>query len=249
MRSLFLLPFLLLICTMTEAQNFRDKQKNYSRVRAAYAEKEEAMDQLLRDKGLNPDDFKLYIRAFKQEKELEVWGKSPGNAQYILLKTYPFCSSSGSLGPKRQQGDGQIPEGFYHIDRYNPASNFHLSLGINYPNTSDRKRVTAGDPGGDIFIHGNCVTVGCIPITDELIKEVYLLAVEAKTSGNGHIPVSFFPARFGPATWAKLKEDYSTQPELIRFWEELRPGYDWFEKHHSLPSITFGSTGAYVVGQ
>lgn len=249
MRSLFFLPILLFLCNMTEAQNFRDKQKRYSRVREAYAQKWESTKALLQSKGLDPADFSLYIRAFKEEKELEIWGQSPGQMTYTLIKTYAFCSSSGSLGPKRQQGDGQIPEGFYHVDRYNPASNFHLSLGINYPNASDRKRSTASDPGGDIFIHGDCVTVGCIPITDDLIKEVYLMAVEARSGGNEHIPVSFFPARMAGASWAALKNKYSESPALLRFWEELKPGYDWFEEKKTLPSVTFTSSGGYQVAK
>src|SRR5690606_11025729 len=99
--------------------------------------------------------------------------------KFTLVKTYPVCSSSGLPGPKRKKGDRQTPEGFYHIDRFNPQSAFHLSLGINYPNSSD-KILGHSDPGGDIFIHGSCVTIGCVPLTDDLIKEVYVLAVEAK---------------------------------------------------------------------
>lgn len=103
---------------------------------------------------------------------------------FRLIKDYQICSLSGELGPKRQQGDLQVPEGFYWIDRFNPASNFYLSLGINYPNQFDRILGKSGELGGDIFIHGGCVTIGCIPITDDKIKELYLIAVEAKSNGQ-----------------------------------------------------------------
>lgn len=244
------LTLLLLCCTgMSLAQDFKSKQLRYPRVREAYEAKAELINALLTQKGLDPADFKLYLRAFKQERELELWAKSPNQEGYVLLKTYPFCSSSGELGPKRQQGDGQIPEGYYHVDRYNPASNFHLSLGVNYPNASDKKRARASDPGGDIFIHGACVTIGCIPITDELIKEVYLLALEARHSGNSHIPVSFFPARMEGSSWEALKRSKEAEPQLLAFWQELEPGYRYFQKHHLLPTVHISSSGAYQLGQ
>ncbi|MBC7451384.1 MAG: hypothetical protein H7259_07840, partial [Cytophagales bacterium] len=65
------------------------------------------------------------------------WAKGKTSTQFTLTKTYSICSASGTSGPKRKQGDNQVPEGVYYIDRFNPASNFHLSLGLNYPNTSD----------------------------------------------------------------------------------------------------------------
>jgi murein L,D-transpeptidase YafK len=163
------------------------------------------------------------------------------------LKEYPFCNSSGALGPKRRQGDGQIPEGFYHIDRFNPLSNFHLSLGINYPNQADRIRGGSGDLGGDIFIHGGCVTIGCVPITDELIKEVYLIAVEAKTAGQGRIPVHIFPARMGAKGMRQLEGAASGNQELLDFWRNLKSGYDSFEQNRRLPSVTVDRQGRYVV--
>ena len=54
--------------------------------------------------------------------------------------SYPICAGSGDLGPKRERGDGQVPEGLYEIDRFNPTSRYHLSLRVNYPNLSDRLR-------------------------------------------------------------------------------------------------------------
>ena len=77
----------------------------------------------------------------------------------------------GQPWPQATQGDSQVPEGFYHMDRFNPLSNFHLSLGVSYPNQSDRILGASGRLGGDIFIHGDCVTIGCVPITDEGIRE------------------------------------------------------------------------------
>ncbi|MCP4750868.1 MAG: hypothetical protein GY866_08245 [Proteobacteria bacterium] len=76
------------------------------------------------------------------------------------MKEYPFSDYSGMLGPKRRQGDEQIPEGFYFIDRFNHRSAFYLSMGLDYPNDSDRRLSSFKYLGGDIFIHGSDVTIG-----------------------------------------------------------------------------------------
>ncbi len=189
MKSLFALFLALCLISFTVG-DFKTDQLRYSRVRTAFAEKEKHLNEILSQKGLSTSQLQLAIFAYKNEKKVEVWATNTN--EYQLIKTYDFCSTSGSLGPKRQQGDMQIPEGLYHIDRFNPASNFYLSLGINYPNSSDRMRAN-GNAGGDIFIHGDCVTIGCIPITDDKIKELYALCVLAKDQGQNHIPVNIFP--------------------------------------------------------
>ena len=85
-----------------------------------------------------------------------------------------------------------MPEGFYEIDRFNPQSNFHLSLGLNHPTAAERA-LDEPKPDGDIFIHGGEVTIGCLPITDAGVEEVYLLAVLARAAGQMAIPVHIFP--------------------------------------------------------
>jgi len=89
------------------------------------------------------------------------------------------------LGPKQVQGDGRTPEGVYRINRRNPNSEYHLSLGISYPDVNDVVRAQAmGQPvGGDIFIHGtprrfrNRVdwTMGCIAVTDPEVEQIYAM--------------------------------------------------------------------------
>ena len=83
------------------------------------------------------------------------------------------------MGPKLKEGDKQIPEGIYSIAYLNPNSSYHLSLKVDYPNAFDRAKARAEartDLGGDIFIHGKAVTIGCIPIGDTAIEEVFLMA-------------------------------------------------------------------------
>jgi murein L,D-transpeptidase YafK len=178
---------------------------------------------------------------------VELWVSTAAGGKFELLKQYNFCASSGGLGPKRRQGDGQIPEGFYHVDRFNPASNFHLSLGINYPNQSDRTLGAAGQLGGDIFIHGGCVTIGCVPITDDGIKELYVVAVEARSAGQLAIPVHIFPTRLDDKGLRQLETEFAGNPALVDFWRGLKSGFDFFEAHRTLPRISADRSGRYIV--
>jgi len=171
--------------------------------------------------------------------------KSKQINEYQLITKYEICASSGTIGPKRQQGDGQVPEGFYYIDRFNPNSNFHLSLGVNYPNESDKK-LGKKNLGGDIFIHGSCVTIGCMPITDECIKELYVLAVEAKTQGQEFIPVYIFPTRLTDKKITQLAIEYAQNQALLDFWKNLKTGYDFFDRNHKIPKVTINKTGEYI---
>jgi murein L,D-transpeptidase YafK len=232
-------------CQPTDSQNFSDKQRKYPRVRAAFEEKDNQLRSLFADKGIPYPPQKLFIRVFKQEKILEVWAPSASDTVFKLVKRYPICRTSGNLGPKRREGDLQIPEGFYFIDRFNPKSNFHLSLGINYPNQADRVLGKKGNLGGDIFIHGGCATVGCIPITDEYIKEVYWLAVQAKSNGHAKIRVHIFPTKLDAGALARLKNAFPNDETRINFWKNLQIGYNRFERHRKLPTISVNQQGIY----
>ena len=94
-----------------------------------------------------------------------------------MIKSYPFTGFSGGLGPKLREGDGQIPEGVYAIEYLNPNSQFHLSVKLDYPNVFD-KADGRDRLGFDIFIHGGSATIGCIPIGDAGIEEVFLMVSE-----------------------------------------------------------------------
>lgn len=101
-----------------------------------------------------------------------------------VLKDYRIALGWMPKGGKRFQGDGKTPEGMYFIDRRNPNSKFHLSIGISYPNANDVAFAKASglSPGGDIFIHGNSRgwrrkdwTWGCIAVTDDEIEDIYAM--------------------------------------------------------------------------
>jgi len=100
-----------------------------------------------------------------------------------VLKAFDIELGFTSDGPKQFEGDGRTPEGAYYIDRLNPNSSYHLSLGISYPNQADREfaRAAGRQPGGDIFIHGTPKvvrrspdwTAGCIAVSDREIEVIY----------------------------------------------------------------------------
>ncbi len=224
---------------------FRFEQQKNERVKAAYEKTWPGISTQLKKIGVDTGKFQLLIRAFKEEAELEVWVKSSTQTTYTLYKTYAICATSGELGPKRCQGDGQVPEGFYHVNVFNPYSNYHLSLGVSYPNAADKVFGCKRDPGGAIMIHGNCVTIGCIPLTDEKICEVYVMAVEAKHNGQTTIPIQIFPARLTDKYLLALKERFFDK-KLHTFWANLKTGYDWFETKKYPAKVTITSSGKYV---
>ena len=216
------------------------------RVQDALNEKKELITGKLDELGIAPDEVNILITAYKAEKQLVIYAKKKTESRYRKLETFDICASSGAPGPKRRQGDKQVPEGFYHIREFNPKSNFYLSLGINYPNGSDKKKSDSTAPGSDIFIHGACVTIGCIPLTDDKIKEVYLYALQAKNNGQQQIPVYIFPFVMSDRNFSEYKTRYNGIPGLINFWKNLKPGFDKFEKEEKELHFSVDDRGNYV---
>lgn len=225
-------PLLAQSCTkpapVDSSAAFWRQQLRFPRVRAAQATAGPVVAARLRTRYLDPNRLEILFRLLKTHRELEVWARNRDGGPFELLHAYPLAATSGTLGPKRRAGDGQVPEGFYEIDRFNPKSNYHLSLGLNYPTPAERA-LGEPDPGGDIFIHGGKVTVGCLPITDAGIEEVYLLAVLARSAGQASIPVHIFPF---PLTEAELAK--RTGSPYLPYWRGLRAGYEYFEQHHEV---------------
>jgi murein L,D-transpeptidase YafK len=199
-RALALTMFIMSLLAMGDslAGSFREEQNRHPRVRAARLRAQPRLEELFKKAGVSYPPKRIFLRLFKLEGECELWAAARASGPLSKIKTYAICASSGSLGPKRRQGDGQVPEGFYHISAFNPRSNFHLSLEIDYPNASDRVLSDRRHPGGDIFIHGSCVTIGCVPLQDDPIEEVYLSAVDVRSNGQARIPVHIFPGHMQP---------------------------------------------------
>jgi murein L,D-transpeptidase YafK len=141
-----------------------------------------------------------------------------------------------------------VPEGFYYINEFQPNSQYHLSLGLNYPNASDRILADSLSPGGDIFIHGSCVTQGCIPITNPQIEELYILTSHARNNGQDFIPVHIFPVRFSNAkSVAYLDKLMKDDSDLKAFEKTMKQAFDQFQANKQLPVIGVTTKGDYVL--
>jgi TonB family protein len=228
--------------------SFIDYQKSFPRPSEALKRKEDTLRKQFETKKLEWPAKYVYIRSFKYDSQLEVWVKNDPKEQYQLFKTYKVCVLAGTLGPKRMEGDYQVPEGFYYINEFNPKSAFYLSLGINYPNASDVMLSDSLRPGSAIYIHGACVTVGCIPLTDQYIDELYILAAHAKNQGQDFIPVHIFPVRYNvKKSLAYLDGLTKDDPGLKKFSDRLEEAFDYFDKFKQVPIILINDKGEYIV--
>lgn len=222
-----------LLLLLLSSLAFADKVKEVRALRGA------DVKALVEKAGLSYPVDEVYLRGFKKDRQLELWAGQRGRP-LVLVKTYPFCAASGELGPKRKEGDLQVPEGLYEVPEFNPFSDYHLSMKVSYPNASDRLRSDARRPGGLIYLHGNCASIGCIAIEDGPIEEVYLISLDAKRR-----PIRFdlFPTRLTDEALAALEGD----PHLA-FWRELQPAYLSFEtSKRPAPFRVSPKTGAYVL--
>jgi murein L,D-transpeptidase YafK len=249
MKGLLFIAISLVFSFAANAQlPFIESQRSHSRVATAMRLKEDTLRRQFAAAGLQWPVKQMYIRSFKYDSQLEVWVRNNSKEPYKLFKTYKVCAMAGSLGPKRMEGDYQVPEGFYYINEFKPNSSYHLSLGLNYPNASDRILSDSEKPGGEIYIHGNCITVGCIPIQNNQIEELYILAAYAKTHGQDFIPVHIFPIRFNnKKSFEYLAKTSKDDIELQRFAIRIKAVFDYFEEKKKLPLISVNKKGEYIV--
>lgn len=224
---------------------FLQEQLRHDRVVNASLDAKFRLRTLFEEKGLDYPSSDLFIRIFKEEQLLEVWARDAAADDYTLVERYEVCAVSGRVGPKRRLQDFQAPEGFYYIEGFNPQSEFHLSLRLNYPNAADRMRGQHGALGGDIYIHGGCDTEGCFPLRDEGIRELYWLAVQARAAGQEAIPVHVFPTRMTADRMRWLRDAYASDRRLVAFWENLREGYAMFERTRRVPQVMVDGLGRY----
>jgi murein L,D-transpeptidase YafK len=225
--------------------DFLSRQKTFANVKTAFAAKNRIVQEVLRENGLSERSLRILIVIYKAQSQLELYARSADESRFRKIAAYDICYFSGQPGPKRKRGDRQVPEGFYEIDRFNPASRYFLSLGLNYPNAADRWKSTAHDPGGDIFIHGDCVSIGCLAMTDDKIQEIYLYALFARNSGQTHIPVYSFPFRMTKTNFSRHARQHRRNPGLIAFWENLQDGFSRFAASQTELTVTVDNNGDY----
>lgn len=203
--------------------------------------------------GLTWPPRELYLRAFKAERTLEVWAGDGQGRALVLFETHPICGESGTLGPKVERGDLQIPEGLYVVTKLHPDSQGWLSLRMSYPNLADRARAAERgaserrrvSPGGDILVHGTCISIGCLAIDNEPIERVYLLALAPMARGRT-IRVDVFPGRFDVERLDALYEQAS-ELSTVRLWRSLAPAYFAFERTRRVPRAWPREDGSYGV--
>jgi murein L,D-transpeptidase YafK len=241
-----------------------------SRVQLAKVRADPIIDARYLAAGLdNPKS--LFIRVFKQNSPqgppegrnfnksgvVELWAAANRSDVHVLVHSFAICANSGGLGPKWQEGDLQVPEGIYTIDLLNPTSSYHLSMRVNYPNDVDQARNRQAHNkalGGAIMIHGSCVTIGCIPLQDEPIEELYIAI--ARVYPQHRVPVHIFPCPLdepGLQAISNRVDDMGQRPttisseDIIAFWQDLAPIYRAFEADHRIPNVRTKG-GRYLLG-
>ena len=245
MMCIMVVTYALPIFAQNDSINFRNAQFTSGRVAESWKKFNDTLGKEFKKKNIAYPPKDIYLRAFKSQNEMELWARNNESSEYKLIKTYHICAISGSLGPKRMQGDRQVPEGYYFIEEFNNKSDYYLSLLLNYPNYSDQ---LSGSPktGGDIYIHGGCVTVGCLPMTDPGIQELYTACLNARLNGQQYIPVHIFPTRLTKNGISYLNKEYANDPGRQQFWTTLKTGYEYFEKNHKLLPVMYTPDGKYV---
>lgn len=185
------------------------------------------------DTRLKQADLKLgapvFIRIFKREFLLEVWLKDEDN--FKRFASYPICRYSGRLGPKLKQGDRQAPEGIYTVSskQLNPASRWHRSFNLGFPNLYDRGH---GRTGSFLMVHGGCSSIGCYAMTNEGVDEIWRIITASLNGGQKRFQVQVFPFRM---TEANLREKAGHKWEP--FWRQLKVAHDLFEETQTPPHV------------
>ncbi len=131
--------------------------------------------------GIDYPPQNVIFIGLKEEKVLELWASAGGGK--VFIRSYPILAASGKPGPKLREGDRQVPEGLYSIIGLNPNSSFHLSMKLDYPNGFDIKMAQKDERrnlGGDIFIHGNQCSIGCLAMGDTTIEELFVLVSDTR---------------------------------------------------------------------
>lgn len=188
-----------------------------------------SLDDRLSETGLKLGD-PIFMRIFKREFLLEIWMQRDGRFQHFA--TYPICRFSGTLGPKLKQGDHQSPEGVYTVGsgQLNPASRWHRSFNLGFPNTFDRAHARTGTY---LMVHGGCSSVGCYAMTDGVIDEVWRIVTSALQNGQQRFQVQIFPFRMTQEALEARSEQQWTP-----YWQDLKIAHDLFEQTRTPPRVS-----------
>ena len=202
---------------------------------------------------------RIGIVVVKQRRMLHVVRQG---ARRDTVATFPVCAMPTTPGFKAREGDGRTPEGIYRIPLLNPSSSFHLSMKLDYPNAVDnarharQSRLAGGrwSQGGDIYIHGDCASIGCIAMTDEVIEKLYLL-VASLPAGRRQLRVLVLPFD----TDAQYEQMYIHADTTYRehgdaYWlllrdhmQNMRALWNYYMRTGRIPDAVAARDGTYVI--
>jgi murein L,D-transpeptidase YafK len=240
------------IAAIADAKPARSPQQIRKRIQALI---DRTFQKWCAEAGITCPPSCVLLRAFKLEKECELWAGSDKNP-LKLVKILRICSVDDAPGPKLVMGDGKTPEGFYESyelfgspnwwmwmkltpqsldEPGEPDNGSSFRLCINYPNPADiarTRRLSGRSPGGEICIHGNCITAGCISFKNRVFMIAYYFATKHDTKRNGSLQVHIFPFRFSEELKKQYRDSYAgmKRNELLSFWNNIEQGYTLFEK-------------------
>lgn len=162
------------------------------------------------------NDIQEYVLiAYKKEQRIDLYVK---RESWEKMDSWNFSAFSGEIGPKLKEGDRQIPEGIYPLTGLNPNSSYHLSIKIGYPNSFDREMAENEDRtdiGCNIFIHGKAVTIGCIPLGDKGIEELFYFVYNVGLS-RGKVIIS-------PVEWDSFHGELKKDKQWVnRLYKEIQ---------------------------
>lgn len=191
---------------------------------------EKGLEKQLSSLGFSLGD-PLFVRIFKEERELEIWMRAKGDEHYSLFKIMRITEFAGGLGPKLREGDGQVPEGFYYVPstHLRPDTRHHLGIDIGFPNAFDRH---FGRSGSELLIHGGESAAGSFALGEHDIEVLYTLAEASLVEGQDFFRVNIFPFRM---TDDRMDTEWEKKPRWLDFWVNLKEGYDFFENANFPP--------------
>jgi len=220
------------------------------------------------------------IRFFKLERECEIWAKNDSMANMELVTTISVCKMDFKPGPKIIYDNQKTPEGFYagefsynsdkpwmwmvlteaEVDKWGiPGTGSCFRLFVTYPNRVDRNNtLVAGksNSGGAIFIHGNCVSTGCLSFSNRNYMSVFAFARHHNAKSYGTVQIHIFPFRYNQVDEKRrqqLASEYRYvkqlgQDYLLSFWNNLKEGYDKFNLEKNIFKVRIINHRIFRVG-
>ena len=174
----------------------------------------------------------VFLRVFKESRELELWLHPVKGDSWVFYKTYPLCAVSAEPGPKTNS-EAAGPEGFYYAtSRQLRTNGGKLAIDLGFPNTCDRQNKRTGHPAR---IEGGCDPKGSYAAGDPAMEEIVTLVRAALGNGQPYFRIHCFPFRM---TDGRMNKELAAKAKWLDFWANLKEGYDYFEVLHRPPNTT-----------